>query len=94
MLPFGPISNQHTVAEDDRASALLGDHKLDTVRNGYARILRALLHRRWIAVVVVLASVGMTLSFFSLKLIHTTFIPPENTGLFSMNISLPPGTPL
>ncbi len=70
------------------------DQAFNSVRNVYAKTLHALLHHRWIAVLTVIATIGITASYFPLGLIHTTFIPPENTGLFTMNLTLPPGTPL
>ncbi len=74
--------------------AVKWDQGLERVKYAYAKALHALLHRPWIAVLTVAATIGMTVMFFPLGLIHTTFIPPENTGLFTMNLTLPPGTAL
>ena len=67
---------------------------LNRLQTFYTRVLNGVLSRRLVASLVVLASLGATMLFFPLGWIHTAFIPAEDTGLFTVSLSLPPGTPL
>ncbi len=67
---------------------------LEQLQAFYTRWLGWLLDHRSVAVLTLLGTVVATGLFFPLGWIHTSFIPPEDSGIFTVNVQMPAGTPL
>ena len=67
---------------------------LERLQFFYSEVLAWLLDHRSVAVITLLTTVVATTLFFPLGWIQTSFIPPEDSGLFTVNIQMPPGTRL
>ena len=70
------------------------DQKFDKVRAFYGKGLGwALSHRGRTVAMAGVALVG-AVALIPLGVVSTAFIPAEDTGLFTINVTMPPGTPL
>lgn len=66
----------------------------DRARGQYrATIAWALRHRKWVAGVAAVAAV-ISAAIVETGVIPTTFVPREDIGVYTVNLNLPPGTPL
>ncbi len=70
------------------------DAGFDRLRHGYRRVIAwALGHRLIVTAVAVLAALG-SVGIVRSGVLPTTFVPPEDNGVVTVNGTLPPGTPL
>ena len=70
------------------------NQKFEQLRTFYAKVLGwALANRGWTVVLAGVALAG-AVALIPLGIVGTAFIPAEDTGLFTINVTLPPGTPL
>jgi len=69
----------------------------DLLSRGYARLIRGVLHNFWTqALVLLIASVAMAAGIYLVVggVVGTEFMPQEDDGQFSVNVTMPPGTNL
>lgn len=70
------------------------DAGFDRLRQGYRRLITwALGHRLIVTAVAVAAALG-SVGIVRSGVLPTTFVPPEDNGVLTVNGTLPPGTPL
>lgn len=68
------------------------DHQFQRLTVVLERLLRAgLAHKPWVLSAAVLSLVG-TIAIVATGLVGTAYIPPEDTGLVTVNTQMPPGT--
>ena len=65
---------------------------LFTLRNGYAKVIQFLIHRKEIVIVFLFLILGFSIFLFSH--LHTGFLPEWDEGAFVLNYKAPPGTSL
>ncbi len=70
------------------------DAGFDRVRAGYRRVIGWSLGHRLVVVGVALAAVAGSLAILASGVLPTTFVPPEDNGVLTINAKLPVGTPL
>lgn len=70
------------------------DKGFATLRQYYGRVLTWALSHTGATIGIGLAAMAIGLSLIPLGIVNTSFIPPEDTGLYTVNATLPPGTSL
>jgi hydrophobic/amphiphilic exporter-1 (mainly G- bacteria), HAE1 family len=70
------------------------EHNFTRLRNGYGRLIRGALRVRPLVVLVGIGALVLSVGFIPLGWLGTEFTPQEDNSRFSVNISLPNGTPL
>lgn len=66
----------------------------EAMRSGYRRVIGWTLSHRILTFSLAVLSLIGTLAFVASGAIPTTFVPREDNGVFTVNATLPPGTPL
>jgi len=64
------------------------------LREAYGRLLQAALRRRPFIILIGVAALALSIGFIPLGWLGTEFTPQEDNSQFSVNITLPNGTPL
>ncbi|MHB1447111.1 MAG: efflux RND transporter permease subunit [Acidimicrobiales bacterium] len=70
------------------------DAGFDRMRNAYRRIISWSLHHRLPVLSVAVAALVISVGIIRSGVLPTTFVPPEDNGVITVNSTLPVGTPL
>ena len=70
------------------------DAGFNSMRNGYRRVIAWGLRRRLAVLGVAVAALVGTVGIIRSGVLPTTFVPPEDNGVLTVNAKLPAGTPL
>ncbi|MHB8295494.1 MAG: efflux RND transporter permease subunit [Acidimicrobiales bacterium] len=70
------------------------DRGFDRVRSGYRRVITFGLGHRLVVASVAVAAALASVAMITSGVLPTTFVPPEDNGVLTVNASLPVGTPL
>ena len=60
----------------------------------YRAVVRWALHHRLLVITLALSCLGLSVGIVQAGVLPTTFVPREDNGVVTVNVQLPPGTPL
>ena len=60
----------------------------------YRAVVRWALHHRLLVITLALSCLGLSVGIVQAGVLPTTFVPREDNGVVTINVQLPPGTPL
>jgi hydrophobic/amphiphilic exporter-1 (mainly G- bacteria), HAE1 family len=70
------------------------DAGFDRLAGSIDRLVPMAIRLRWGVVMIALALVASALALIQFRMVGTEYVPPEDTGNFDVNLSLPPGVSL
>jgi len=95
MLASRWLSEGHAAARGPLARfGRVWDRGYDRLARGYRGLLGMSLRVRWLVVAIGAASLWGSLLMLQYNIIGSEYAPPEDDGVFTVNVSMPPGTSL
>jgi len=93
-----PLDEEHLEATAGRGPwgrfTVWWEHNYSRLRRGYGRLIHGALRRRPLVILIGVAALALSIAFIPLGWLGTEFTPQEDNSQFSVNVSLPNGTPL